>query len=60
LTINSQDQEAFPIKVFNSLGKLVFQTENFHSTLSIDVSDFAEGLYFLEYLNQSKSFIVNK
>jgi len=60
LTINSQYQEAFPIKVFNSLGKLVFQRENFHSTLSIDVSDFTEGLYFLEYLNQSKSFIVNK
>lgn len=60
LTINSQYQDAFTIKIFNSLGKLVFKEENFHSTISVDVSAFTEGLYFLEYLNHSKSFIVNK
>ena len=60
LTIDSKYKEPFSMSIVNAQGKIVYKTDNFFSKASIDLSNFSEGVYFLKYLNQSKSFIVNK
>jgi len=60
LIIESHYKDAFPIKIVNSQGKTVFTKENFFSEISVDVSAFSKGVYFLKYLDKSQSFIVNK
>ena len=60
LTIDSKYKEPFSMSIVNAQGKVVYKTDNFFSKAVIDVSNFSEGVYFLKYLNKSKSFTVNK
>jgi hypothetical protein len=49
------------IRVFNSIGKLVYYTKNRNltNTLSIDVSKYASGLYFVK-INNLNGFVTKK
>ncbi|MBJ7428939.1 MAG: T9SS type A sorting domain-containing protein [Bacteroidia bacterium] len=53
----SNSSELGSIKVFNHLGQIVFSTVETKSLLSIDMTEFAKGLYFIEIENNAGKLV---
>jgi hypothetical protein len=53
----SNSSELGSVKVFNNLGQIVFNTVENKSLLSIDMTEFVKGLYFVEIENKSGKLV---
>lgn len=52
--VNISTENAKTISIMNSIGQIVYTSNVTSSTLSIDVSQFATGVYFVEIKNETK------
>lgn len=58
ITIETRDKNIKSITIINSLGQVCFQTAEINSTiLTIDLSDFKTGIYFLQVNNAEVSSV---
>ena len=47
LTIEAPNQDVFKVAIFDMAGKELFQTEQTSALVTIDVSSFSQGVYFV-------------
>ena len=47
LTIEAPNQDVFNVSIFDMAGKKLFQTEQTSALMTIDVSSFSRGVYFV-------------
>lgn len=59
ININSATIENLTITLIDVLGKEIYKTKSFNKTLTIDVSFFANGIYFLSIQNENVRTIFN-
>ena len=59
ININSSTIENLTITLVDVLGKEIYKTKSFNKTLTIDVSFYASGIYFLSIKNENVKTIFN-
>ena len=59
ININSATIENLTITLIDVLGKEIYKTKSFNKTLTIDVSFYANGIYFLSIQNENVRTIFN-
>ena len=59
LTIEAPNQDVFNVSIFDIAGKKLFQTEQTSALMTIDVSSFSQGVYFVTINDtQTKKLII--
>ena len=63
ICLTNENQDIQQVKMYNNLGALVYANENNQLNYSIDVSSFAQGLYYVNIISSdaiiSKKIVVN-
>lgn len=54
--LNSVDQEAQSIAIYNAMGSLVWQQYTTETTLNIDLGDLQKGFYFIRITDHNKTY----
>lgn len=60
LTINNANHNIYKVSVYDIYGKLIYSSTKNESTMSIDFTNFAKGVYVVELQNHNKEVVRRK
>lgn len=57
ITITNDQNNTFKINIKDETGRIVYERDSFNSDISIDLSSYSNGMYFINVFNESNRYI---